>query len=167
MICIMFQSVIWTPTRCCILNIAWAGPPSIIFQNVIWTPAHCCIKYWHIRYLHNQILLTNQLMWLDDLLKISSSLTFSLPLTLRLDKGARCSVLVKNLRPTREVTQLILNPAPRQGVTDLVAVRHRNITHSGLTYKAIYFTSPLFPDLELHAAKRFTVVTHKGHGDGI
>jgi hypothetical protein len=87
--------------------------------------------------------------------------------TLRLGEGARCSVLVKNLRPTREVTQCILNPAPRQRVTDLVAVRHGNITRGGLTYEAIYFTSPLFPDLELHAAKRFTVVTHEGHSDRI
>ena len=36
-----------------------------------------------------------------------------------------------------------------------------------MTYEAIYFTSPLFPDLELHAAKKLTVVTHEGHGDRI
>ena len=86
---------------------------------------------------------------------------------LRLGEGARCSVLVKNLRPTREVSQRILNPAPRQRVTDLVAVRRGNITRSGLTYEAIYFMSPIFPDLELHAAKKLTVVTHEGHGDRI
>jgi len=40
-----------------------------------------CIKYWHLRFLHNQILLTNQLIRSDDFLKISSSITFSLPLT--------------------------------------------------------------------------------------
>ena len=87
--------------------------------------------------------------------------------TLRLGEGARCSVLVKNLHPTREVSQRILNPAPRQPVTDLVAVRRGNITCGGMTYEAIYFTSPLFPDLELHAAKKLTVVTHEGHGDRI
>ena len=87
--------------------------------------------------------------------------------TLRLGEGARCSVLVKNLRPTREVTQRILNPAPRQRVTDLVAVRRGNITRGGLTYEAVYFTSPLFPGLELYAARRFTIVTHEGHGDRI
>ena len=85
--------------------------------------------------------------------------------TLRIDKGARCSVLVKNLRPTREVTQHILNPALRQRVSDLVAVRCGNITCVGLTYEAIYFMSALFPDLELHTAKRFTVVTQEGQGD--
>ncbi len=40
------------------------------------------IKYWHLGYLHNQILLTtNQLIWLDYLSKIGSLLTFSLLLT--------------------------------------------------------------------------------------
>ncbi len=87
--------------------------------------------------------------------------------TLRLGEGARCSVLVKNLCPMREVTQRILNPAPHQRVTDLVAVRRGNITHGGLTYETIYFTSPLFPDLELHTAERLTAVTHEGHCDRI
>lgn len=87
--------------------------------------------------------------------------------TLRLGEGARCSVLVKNLRPTREVTQRIVNPSPRQRVTDLTAVRRGIITRGASTYETIFFTSPLFPNLELHAAKKFTVVTQEGHGDRI
>ncbi len=39
------------------------------------------IKKWHRGYLHNQILLTNLAIWLDNLSKISSSLTFALSLT--------------------------------------------------------------------------------------
>jgi len=39
------------------------------------------IKYRHCRYLNNQILSTNRLIWSDDLSKISSLITFSLPLT--------------------------------------------------------------------------------------
>ena len=39
------------------------------------------IKYRHRGYLHNQILLTNQLIRSDDLSKISSSIVLSLPLT--------------------------------------------------------------------------------------
>jgi hypothetical protein len=85
--------------------------------------------------------------------------------TLRIGEGARCSVLVRNLRPTREVTQRILNPVPRQCVTDLVAVRRTNITRGGLTYEVTFFTSPLFSNIELHAAKRFTVKMHVGHAD--
>ena len=73
--------------------------------------------------------------------------------TLCIGEGARCSVLVKNLRPMREVTQRILNPVPRQHVTDLVAIRHGNITRGTLMYEAKFFTSPLFPDLKIHTAK--------------
>jgi hypothetical protein len=40
------------------------------------------IKYQHLGYLHNQILLTNWLMQLDDTLKISSLTVFSFPLTI-------------------------------------------------------------------------------------
>ncbi len=87
--------------------------------------------------------------------------------TLRLGEGARCSVLVKILRPTGEVSQRILNPAWHQRVTDLVAVRRGNITRGGVTYEVIYFTSPLFPDLELHTTNKFTVLTHEGPSDRI
>ncbi len=41
-----------------------------------------CIKYWHLGYLHNQILLTNWLVWSDDLSKICSLIVLSLPLTI-------------------------------------------------------------------------------------
>jgi hypothetical protein len=87
--------------------------------------------------------------------------------TLRIDKGSRCSVLVGILCPTREVTQRILNPSPCQCMTNLVAVRPKNISCGGLTYEAIFFTIPFFPDLGLHAAKRFTVVTHDGHANRV
>jgi hypothetical protein len=39
------------------------------------------IKYWHLGYQHNQILLTNRLIRSDDLSQISSSIVLSLPLT--------------------------------------------------------------------------------------
>ena len=40
------------------------------------------IKYWHLGYLHNQILLTNWLIWSDEYLpKISSSIILSFPIT--------------------------------------------------------------------------------------
>ncbi len=83
----------------------------------------------------------------------------------RLGEGARCSVLMKNLRPSREVEKRIVNPAPHQRTTDLVAVRRGNITRGRSTYEVIYFTSPTFPDLELYAARRFTVIEQEGHAD--
>ena len=60
------------------------------------------------------------------------------PRTLRLGKGARCNVLVKNLRPSREITKRILNPLPRQRVTDLIVTRRAIITHGRSSYEAIY-----------------------------
>jgi hypothetical protein len=89
------------------------------------------------------------------------------PPTLRLGEGARSSVLVKNLRPSREITERILNPLPRQRVTDLVATRRGIITRGRSSYEAIFFTSPTFPNLELHAARRFTVVDAEGHPDRV
>jgi len=92
-------------------------------------------------------------------------LTMVRPPTLRLGKGARCRVLVKNLRPSCEITECILNPLPRQHVTDLVATRRGIITRGRSTYEAIFFMSATFPDLELHAAKRYTLVDTEGYPD--
>ena len=87
--------------------------------------------------------------------------------TLRLGEGARCSVLVKNLRPSREIKERILNPLPRQRGTDLVVTRRAIITRGRSTYEAIYFTSATFPNLDLHSARRFTVVDAEGHPDRV
>jgi hypothetical protein len=89
------------------------------------------------------------------------------PPTLCLGEGARCSVLVKNLRPSREITERILNPLPRQLVTGLVATRQGIITRGRSSYEAIFFTSPTFPNLKLHAARRFTIVDAEGHPDRV
>ncbi len=48
--------------------------------------------------------------------------------SLRLGEGARCNVLVKNLRPSREIKECILNPQPKQRVTDLIVTRQAIIT---------------------------------------
>jgi hypothetical protein len=82
-----------------------------------------------------------------------------------LSQGTRCSVLIKNLCPSREVEQRIVNPAPRQRATDLVAVRQGNVTRGRSSYEVIYFTSPTFPNLELYAARRFTIVEQEGHAN--
>jgi hypothetical protein len=59
------------------------------------------------------------------------------PRTLRLGDGARCNVLVKNLRPSREIKERILNPQPKQRVTDLLVTRRAILTRGKLTYEAI------------------------------
>ena len=87
--------------------------------------------------------------------------------TLRLGEGARCNVLVKNLRPSREITERIINPLPRQRVNDLIVMRRAIITRGRSSYEAIYFMSATFPNLELFAARRFTVVDAEGHPDRV
>ncbi|KAL3823120.1 hypothetical protein ACHAXA_006450 [Cyclostephanos tholiformis] len=69
------------------------------------------------------------------------------------------------LIPNHLITEHILNPLPMQRVTDLVAKRRGIITRGRSTYEAMFFTSASFPDVELHAAKRYTVVDAKGHPD--
>ena len=67
------------------------------------------------------------------------------PRTLRLGEGARCNVLVKNLRLSREVTERILNPLPRQRVTDLIVTRRAIITRGRSSYEAIFSQAPPSP----------------------
>jgi len=87
--------------------------------------------------------------------------------TLRLGEGARCNVLVKNLRPSREIKERILNPVPRQRVTDLIVTRRAIMTRRRATFEAIFFTSATFPNLELFAARKFTIVDAEGHPDRV
>jgi hypothetical protein len=63
--------------------------------------------------------------------------TMMRPWTLRLGKGTRCNVLVKNLRPSREIKERILNPQPKQRVTDLLVTRQAILTRGKSTYEAI------------------------------
>jgi hypothetical protein len=87
--------------------------------------------------------------------------------TLRLGEGATCSVLVKYLRPSRDVKEAIPNPGPNHRVLDLVAVRREVTTRAGQTYDSVFFTSATLPGLSVSAAKRYVVVTAEGHEDTI
>jgi hypothetical protein len=87
--------------------------------------------------------------------------------SLRLGEGARCNVLVKNLRPSREIKERILNPQPKQRMTDLIVTRRAIITRGNSLYEAIFFTSATFPDFELHTARKFTIVNAEGHPDRV
>ncbi len=52
-------------------------------------------------------------------------------------------------------------------MTDLLVTRRAILTCGKSTYEAIFFTSATFPDLELHAARKFTVVEAEGHPDHV
>ncbi len=77
---------------------------------------------------------------------------------LLLGEGARCSVLLSNLRPSRDVEAAFPNRLVTQRLKDLVAVQHEQITRRGLTYEAIFFTSDSVTGIELSNARKFVIV---------
>ena len=80
----------------------------------------------------------------------------------RFGDGATCSVLLKYLRPSKEVKERFPNLTVNQRLDDLVAVRQDIISRGRRTYPAVYFISPTFPGLQLHAARNKTTVLQEG-----
>ena len=76
--------------------------------------------------------------------------------------GATCSVLLKFLRPSKEVKERFPNVTVNQQLDDLVAVRQDIITRGRCAYLVVYFTSPTFPGLQLHAARNKTAILQEG-----
>ena len=89
--------------------------------------------------------------------------TMPRPPTLRLGEGATCSVLLKFLRPSREVSEKFPNAVPTQRLDDLVAVRFAVVTRGRSSYPAIFFTSPTLPGIQLQAARKKVKVLQEGH----
>jgi hypothetical protein len=56
-----------------------------------------------------------------------------------LGEGARCSVLVKYLRPSRAVAEAIVNPTAGQRVDDLIAVKREMTMRGGKNFYSIFF----------------------------
>ncbi len=52
-------------------------------------------------------------------------------------------------------------------MTDLIVTRRAFITRGNSSFEAIFFTSATFPDRELHAARKFTIVDAEGHPDRV
>jgi hypothetical protein len=85
----------------------------------------------------------------------------------RLGEGARCSVLVKLLRPSQEVAAALPNAIAQQRLDDVIATRLVETICQGQTYPAVFFTSARIPGIELSAALAKTIVMEEGHADGI
>ena len=83
---------------------------------------------------------------------------------LRLGEGARCSCLVKFIRPSKDVAAALVNPEPGRRVEDLTAVSREATTRGGKTFVAIFFRSSTIPGL-LHAAERWVKVEEEGPPD--
>ena len=89
--------------------------------------------------------------------------TMAQPPKRRFGDGATCSVLLKFLRPSREVSEKFPNAVPTQRLDDLVAVCFAVVTRGRSSYPAIFFTTPTFPGIQLQAAKKKVKVLQEGH----
>ena len=83
---------------------------------------------------------------------------------LRLGEGARCSCLVKFIRPSKDVAAALVNPEPGRRIEDLIAISRDVTNHGGKTFVAIFFRSSTIPGL-LHAAERWVKVEEEGPPD--
>ena len=83
----------------------------------------------------------------------------------RVGEGARCSVLLTKLRPSKEVDAVFPNKAQGQRLDDLVAVRVAQRARRGHTFESIFFRSETIPGVDLNCATRFCVVVEEGPPD--
>jgi hypothetical protein len=81
--------------------------------------------------------------------------------TLCLGEGARCSCLVKFIRPSKDVAADLVNPEPGRRIDDLIAVSRDVTTRGGKRFVSIFFRSSTIPGL-LHAAERWVRVEEQG-----
>ena len=78
-----------------------------------------------------------------------------------LGEGARCSCLAKYIRPSKDVSEALVNPEPGRRIDDLIAISRDVTTRGGKTFVSIFFRSSIFPGL-LHAAERWIKVVEQG-----
>ena len=81
----------------------------------------------------------------------------------QLGEGATCSVLVKFFCPPKEMWEMLQNVTVNQRVDDMVAVHHDIIIRRHHIHPVVYFISPTFPGLELHAACNKTSMLQEGN----
>ena len=81
-----------------------------------------------------------------------------------LGEGARCSVLVKYLRPSKAVADAIVNPVAGQRVDDLIAVKREMMTRGGKNFYSIFYRSESIPGVLLSSAERWATVLEQGPG---
>jgi hypothetical protein len=84
------------------------------------------------------------------------------PQRLRIGKGAGCSVLVKYLRPSKEVGKAIVNPIPGQCLDDLVAMSHQETQQKDKRFRSIFSCSDTIPGVNLYAAAQWVAVKEGG-----
>jgi hypothetical protein len=80
-----------------------------------------------------------------------------------LGEGARCSVLLKFLCPSKVIAETILNPVRDQRLDDLIAVSREVTTRGGRTFMSIFYRSDTIPG-RLHSAEQWGTVLKQGSG---
>ena len=83
-----------------------------------------------------------------------------------LGKGARCSCLVKSIRPSKDVAAALVDPKPGRCIDDLIAISLDVTTRGGKTCVFIFLRSSTItiPGL-LHAAEQWIKVEEQGPPD--
>ena len=56
-----------------------------------------------------------------------------------LGEGARCSCLAKYIRPSKDVSEALVNPEPGRRIDDLIAISRDVTTRGGKTFVSIFF----------------------------
>ena len=89
------------------------------------------------------------------------------PRTKRLGEGARCSVLVKFLRPSKEVAEALPNATAQQRLENLIATHLGKTERQGNNFESVFVTSATTPGIILSCARRNCIVREEGHPDAL
>ena len=81
---------------------------------------------------------------------------------LRLGQGAQCSVLLKKLCLSAVVSAHFPNALPIQRLNDLPVTHQTQVTHHGLSYEDVLFSSATITGETFHREKMFAVVYEEG-----
>ena len=86
--------------------------------------------------------------------------------TKRAGVGAKCSVIIRFVHPSREVSKVIQNSSANERLNDLLLIKEdrRNVNHREST--CYVFRHEKFESIELYAAKRLVKIEVEGPEDG-
>ena len=78
-----------------------------------------------------------------------------------------CSVLIKFLRPSKEVAEALPNTTAQQRLEDLIATHLGRTERQGNNFESVFFTSVTIPGVILSCARRNCIVREEGHPDAL
>ena len=86
---------------------------------------------------------------------------------LHMGQGAQCYIQLKKLRPYVVVSAHFPNALPMQRLGNLCVTHQSQVTHCGLSCKAVFFSSVTVPGGTFHCDKRFAVVRGDDPDEGL